>query len=74
MLDGIIGYERQKERSKKEGKPFHKDGSRGVMDRIKKKVMGKSMWFRNKEDKEGDVKRTGGKRKRKEEGRKEEPA
>ena len=43
-----MGYERKKERCRQEGTRINRDGSKGIMDRMRKKVMGKNTWYQNK--------------------------
>ena len=48
ILGGIRGLERKKERAKKEGRPLYRTSQESAPGRVKKKLLGKSTWFRKR--------------------------
>ena len=64
-LAGIRGFERKIERRKKEGKPLYRTAKESGESRRRKKLVGKSSWFRDQKKKEGNNRLVGNKNKRK---------
>ena len=62
-LAGIRGFERKIERRKKEGKPLYRTAKESGESRRRKKLVGKSSWFRDQK-KEGNNRLVGNKSKR----------
>ena len=48
ILGGIRGWERKKERARKEGRPLYRTSYQSAPGRVKKKLIGKSTWFRKR--------------------------
>ena len=63
-LAGIRGFERKIERRKKEGKPLYRTAKESGESRRRKKLVGKSSWFRDQK-KEGNDRLVGNENKRK---------
>ena len=70
ILSGIRGWERKKIRAKNEGRGVYRTSRQSAAGRTRKKVLGKTTWFRKRktDNKEeiGEVKKTGRKRTKKE--------
>ena len=75
ILGGISGWERKKERLRKEGKPLYKTAAQSATGRMKRKLIEKSTWFRKRRsnqevpEKSNDMK---GKKRRKKGGNKDQ--
>ena len=48
---GLKGYESKKERSEKEGKPLYRAAKKSLASRQKKKLLGKTNWYKDKKTK-----------------------
>ena len=48
IVCGLLGLERKKARRKREGQPFYRAGKTTIHKRNRKKITGKTSWFRNK--------------------------
>ena len=56
VVCGLLGVEGKKLRRARQGQKFYRKGKSTLTERTKKKLIGKTAWFKNKpEDKEEDV-------------------
>ena len=58
IVCGLLGVERKKIRRQREGQKFHRKAATTLLARTRKKLIGKTSWFKNKKhDKEEEVER-----------------
>ena len=48
VVCGLLGVERKKLRRERQGQKFHRRGKSTFTERTKKKLIGKTAWFKNK--------------------------
>ena len=48
VVCGLLGVERKKLRRERQGQKFHRRGKSTLTERTKKKLIGKTAWFKNK--------------------------
>ena len=52
IVSGIRGFKNKVERRKREGQPFYRHAKKTLAARVKKKLLGKTSWYKDKNNKE----------------------